>query len=38
MLAKVDAVDGVAQVKANVTPHVAHAYNYYPRAQASRVM
>ena len=23
---KVDAVDGVAQVIANVTPHVAHAY------------
>ena len=26
-LAKVDAVDGVAQVIANVTPYVAHAYN-----------
>ena len=37
-LAKVDAVDGVTQVIANVTPHVAHAYDCYSCIQVKFAM
>ena len=37
-LAKVDAVDGVAQVIANVTPHVAHAHNKYSCIHADNLL